>query len=154
MWMMEPLLREHPIVFAILVLGLAYLIRVAYAMRQGATWVLQAFGVAFIVMLIGKAIAQSKGVGPQNAEYIGVAAAAMAFGLFPKRSRYIPSRVKKEVISRHVKKTGRYDPKEEHIDHIVPFSKGGSHTVDNLRVIPKKKNLNKGKRMPSPTDWL
>jgi len=154
MYGLEQILNQHPIIAVVLVLGLAYLIRVAYAMRQGFAWVLQAFLVAFLVMLIAQAIAHAKGIEGQNAELIGVAVAGGSFALYPKRRRYIPARVKRQVISKHIKKTGRYDPKEEHIDHIVPFAKGGSHTEDNLRVIPKKKNLKKGKKMPSPTDWL
>lgn len=151
---MTQILNQHPIIVFVLALGLAHLIRVAYSMRQGFAWVLQAFFVAFIVLLIAQAVAQAKGIQGQNAELISVAAASGAFALYPKRKRHIPARVRRDVISKHLKKTGRYDPKEEHIDHIVPFSRGGSHTEDNLRVIPKKKNLKKGKKMPSPTDWL
>jgi len=43
---------------------------------------------------------------------------------------------------------------DEHFDHIVPFAKGGSHTAESLRIISKAKNLNKGKKTSSPTDWL
>jgi 5-methylcytosine-specific restriction endonuclease McrA len=31
-----------------------------------------------------------------------------------------------------------------HVDHIIPISLGGSHTSDNLRVIPAIDNLRKG----------
>jgi hypothetical protein len=66
-----------------------------------------------------------------------------------RRSRHIPASEKRAVIARHRKK-GNYDPKTHHIDHIQPFSKFGSHTADNLRVVPKEKNLKKGARLPRP----
>ena len=42
----------------------------------------------------------------------------------------------------------KFDPKKHHVDHVWPFSRGGSHTADNLRVIEKKKNLRKGAKRP------
>lgn len=33
---------------------------------------------------------------------------------------------------------------EHHVDHIVPLSKGGTHTSDNLQVLKAKDNLKKG----------
>ena len=33
-----------------------------------------------------------------------------------------------------------------HVDHIVPLSKGGLHTADNLQVIPAIDNLRKGSK--------
>jgi 5-methylcytosine-specific restriction endonuclease McrA len=44
--------------------------------------------------------------------------------------------------------------RKHHIDHIWPHSAGGSNTVDNLRVIPKKKNLRKGAKKPKLKDLL
>ena len=45
-----------------------------------------------------------------------------------------------------------WDPKKHHVDHVWPFSRGGSHTTDNLRVIEKKKNLRKGAKLPRLRD--
>jgi 5-methylcytosine-specific restriction endonuclease McrA len=33
---------------------------------------------------------------------------------------------------------------EFHVDHIIPLSRGGQHTFQNLRVIPAIDNLRKG----------
>lgn len=66
-----------------------------------------------------------------------------------KRSRYIPKKTKRAVIERHLEKTGEeYDPQKHHIDHRWPHKRGGSNTADNLRVIEKKKNLQKGAKRP------
>jgi 5-methylcytosine-specific restriction endonuclease McrA len=64
-----------------------------------------------------------------------------------KRSRHIPKSVKRAVIARDLKHD-QYDPAKHHIDHVYPFSRGGSHTTDNLRVIAKTKNLKKGAKRP------
>jgi hypothetical protein len=147
-------LSQHPIIAIGLAIGLLHLIRIAYAMRQGVVWVLQAFFVALIVTVIAQAFAASKGIQGQSGEGVGIFFGAIAFGMFPKRSRHIPSQVKKHVVGAYSKGGRKYDSREHHLDHIVPFSKGGSHTPDNLRVVPKKRNLKKGAKMPTPADWL
>jgi HNH endonuclease len=64
-----------------------------------------------------------------------------------KRSRRTPAQHRRIAISRGYK--GKpYNSSKHHIDHIVPFSRGGSHSADNLRVIPKKQNLSKGRKRP------
>lgn len=63
------------------------------------------------------------------------------------RKRAIPKRVRDAVIARDLSGDS-FDPSRHHIDHIWPFSKGGSHTRDNLRVISKEKNLKKGAKHP------
>jgi 5-methylcytosine-specific restriction endonuclease McrA len=68
-----------------------------------------------------------------------------------RRSRYVSKSVRREVIARDLKGE-RYDPAKHHIDRVWPFSKGGSHTADNLRVIEKKKNLKKGAKRPGMRD--
>jgi hypothetical protein len=68
-----------------------------------------------------------------------------------KRSRYIAKSVRRAVIERDLKGE-RFDQEKHHIDHVWPFSKGGSHTTDNLRVIEKKKNLKKGAKRPRMRD--
>jgi hypothetical protein len=64
-----------------------------------------------------------------------------------RRSRRIPKSVKRAVIERDLKGE-KFDPERHHIDHVWPFSRGGSHTTDNLRVIEKKRNLQKGAKRP------
>lgn len=64
-----------------------------------------------------------------------------------RRSRNIPKRIRQAVIARDLKGK-QFDPAKHHIDHRWPFSRGGSHTTDNLRVIEKKANLQKGSKRP------
>jgi hypothetical protein len=71
----------------------------------------------------------------------------------PERSRRIPSYVRMAVIARDLK-GAPFDPTIHHIDHIVPFSKGGDNSVQNLRVVPKAYNLRRGARMPGFLDLL
>jgi len=68
-----------------------------------------------------------------------------------RRSRYISKATRRAVIERDLKGE-KFDPKKHHVDHVWPFSRGGSHTTDNLRVIEKKKNLRKGAKLPRMRD--
>ena len=83
--------------------------------------------------------------------------AFLAFGIIslrkkrPARKRAIPLSVRQAVTSRDLGNTP-FDPDKHHIDHIWPFSKGGSHTPDNLRVIAKTENLRKGAKRPRLRD--
>jgi len=43
---------------------------------------------------------------------------------------------------------------ERHVDHIIPFAKGGKHTPSNLAVACKMCNLSKGSKLPSELGLL
>jgi len=67
----------------------------------------------------------------------------------PKRERRISKSIRQEVIARDLTSKGlKWDPERYHIDHVVPFSRGGDHSTRNLRVIERTKNLRKGGKMP------
>ena len=70
----------------------------------------------------------------------------------PKMSRKVPKRIRRAVIARDM--GDEYDPTKHDIDHIVPYSKGGDHSVKNLRVIHKGENRSRGNKMPKWTDFF
>jgi hypothetical protein len=70
----------------------------------------------------------------------------------PSRNRVLPRHIRKAVIKRDLK-GGDFDATIHHIDHIVPYSKGGDHSMSNLRVLPKKENLKRGAKMPKMKDF-
>lgn len=73
----------------------------------------------------------------------------------PKDNRRIPAAVRRKVIERDLTSKGlEWNPAKYHIDHHVPYSRGGDHSVRNLRVIEKRKNLRKGAKMPGFRDFL
>lgn len=62
-----------------------------------------------------------------------------------ERSRYIPASVRAAVFDRDGDKCqycGAVDV-QMHIDHVVPFSKGGSNDIENLTVACASCNLSK-----------
>jgi HNH endonuclease len=73
----------------------------------------------------------------------------------PKNERRIPKAVRRAVIARDLTSRGlKWNPQRHHIDHVVPFSRGGDHSTRNLRVMEKERNLSKGDKMPSLWDFL
>lgn len=38
-------------------------------------------------------------------------------------------------------------PYGNHVDHIIPISKGGKHCLNNLQYLPAKENMKKGNRL-------
>ncbi|MGH9671057.1 MAG: hypothetical protein ACRD3A_13210 [Terriglobales bacterium] len=85
----------------------------------------------------------------QEALIIGGIVGVVMFAAFPKRRRYVRRSERKKAIARFERETGkRYNPRLHELDHEVPFSRGGSSTADNLRVIGKRANRRKGARLP------
>jgi hypothetical protein len=70
--------------------------------------------------------------------------------------RLIPSRVKVEVWRRDAGKCVICgSQKNLHYDHDIPFSKGGSSlTVDNVRLLCAKHNLEKSDKIISLLPWI
>jgi HNH endonuclease len=85
----------------------------------------------------------------------GLAGLGLAALVGPPKGGRVPKAVRKQVIARDLTAKGlEWDPSRYHIDHIVPFSRGGDNSPRNLRVVEKQKNLRKGDRMPRPWDFL
>lgn len=67
----------------------------------------------------------------------------------PRRTRYVSRMEKRKVVERFERQTGqRYNSKKHHIDHVVPYSRGGGNRADNLRIRTKEENLAKSAKSP------
>ena len=99
-------------------------------------------------LLVTFSLAQAGWSGLQ-AVVCGVLAGLAVVGFQKARKRYIPRTERRKAIARFEYKTGRrYNARIHDLDHVVPFSKGGSNTADNLRVIERSTNRAKGARSP------
>ena len=136
-----------------------YWLRALRLAREGARLLLHNLLKSFVAFCVVLAVCST----PQLQAHLQPAQAKgvsgfIAFIVFlywqgQKRSRYIPKGTKRAVIARDLKGQ-KYDSKKHHIDHVWPHSRGGSQTKDNLRVIEKKKNLQKGAKRPGLRDMF
>ena len=133
-----------------------YWIQVARRKRQQVVFRLRRLAVAFALYLGIIGVLVKLNFSALEAIAFGFLS-ALAGGLFfvrqPKHERRIPAAVRRAVIARDLKGQ-RFDSRVHHIDHIVPFSKGGDHSMENLRVLERSRNLQKGARMPKLKDLL
>ena len=80
----------------------------------------------------------------------------------PKRPRYIPKKSRELAKAKFVqefysdpKNKGKRLPwKKLEYDHYVPFSDGGTHEPENIRLIPRKENRSKGAENPQSQDRM
>lgn len=141
------------IIFIVGALVCLYWLRALRLAREGARLFLRNLLKAIMVFCFSMAILTAMRARthllPSQEQLIAGFAALIFFGRWrsKKRSRYIRKSVKRAVVARDLKGE-EYDPTKHHIDHVWPFSKGGSNTPDNLRVIAKEKNLKKGAKRP------
>ncbi len=145
------------IIFAVAAVVCLYWLRALILARQGAKLFFLDFAIAILIFfgIVGAFDMMRTRTHTQPMQEHFVAAMVAFFFLFRhggrKRPRTIPKAVRKAVIERDLKGE-KFDPEKHHLDHVWPFSKGGSHTVDNLRVLEKTKNLRKGAKKPRLRD--
>lgn len=138
------------IIFIVGAVVCLYWLRALRLAREGARLFLRNLTIAVLIFIICKLVMDGMKVQHNNAVVMSGFFALVAFGFrkrATRRSRYIPAATRRAVIERD-SKGEKVGPQNYHIDHIWPFSKGGSNTTDNLRVIPKAKNLKKGAKRP------
>ncbi len=132
-----------------------YWLQVARRKREVIRYMLRRVAVYVACILIGIAVIPSHGYSTQDAEifsmFVGLSAAFILIRP-PRTDRRIPGKVRRAVIARDLKGE-RFDPKLHDIDHIVPFSKGGDHSEENLRVISRSENRRRGAKMPKFRDF-
>jgi hypothetical protein len=144
------------IIFIVGAVVCIYWLRALRLAREGARLFLRSLLKAVVVfcisMVILAALRFHSHLLPPQEQIFSAIVAFMFFGRWRwqykhKRSRHIPKAVRLAVIERDLRGE-RLDPQRHHIDHVWPYAKGGSHTPDNLRVIEKRRNLQKGARRP------
>jgi len=145
-------------IVGLLILGpkLYYLLQVGRRKKGELGFRLRRTIVAMIGYIGGIALLINLGYKAYEALVFGVVL-AFAMGFYfvrrPNRSRVIPRHIREAVIERDLK-GARFDSTIHHIDHIVPYSKGGDHSLANLRVVPKQENLRRGARSPELRDFI
>ena len=137
----RPYLLILPFLFAVLLA--VYRRREAYSYKIKLAF--KMFGAYIIAILIAAKLGQK-----EFAPILwGLLATCAVYIATPGRSRYISTRVRRKKIAEYEFKTGKkYNSRRVELDHSIPFSRGGSHTGDNLRVVEKRKNRSKGAKSP------
>lgn len=132
-----------------------YGFNIAMRMRDTIAFKLRRVVVGMSLYILGLIVGEN--LGWTHLETAGGAFLLSVFALrvvpSPRRSRYIDSQTRRGILSRDLKGEP-FDGRNHHIDHIVPYSKGGDNSPKNLRVIPRTKNLKKGAKMPGIRDVL
>ena len=114
---------------------------IRHALRRAIIVEATYFGVAYILAQVGRPMTE--------ALLGGIVAALIVMPMIRGRSRHIPASVRRRTIAEHELRTGKkFNARKDELDHEVAFSKGGSHTEDNLRVVEKRKNRSKGAKSP------
>ena len=135
-----------------------YLYQVASRKKERIRYKVKRASVALVAYAVGALILMRQRLPPVEAALIsGLAGMGCAWLRVkpPRQDRRIPRAVRREVIARDLTSKGlKWDPAKYHIDHTVPFSRGGDNSARNLRVIEKRKNLRKGGKMPGFRDFL
>jgi hypothetical protein len=137
---------------AIAVLAIAALILVfqsLWARRQGIAYRLWLTVKSEIAYLGVTFIAVALGVRGPTPILLGIIAALIVHLRYPARKRYVPTSIRRQTVRKYERKSGqKFNRRKQELDHVVPFSRGGSHTTDNLRVIEKRANRAKGDASP------
>jgi hypothetical protein len=132
-----------------------YWTEVARRKRQQIAFKLRRVRVYLLCLLIGTVVLTQIGYSQRDAVvfsiFLGLSAAFIVVRP-PKSDRRVPKSVRRAVIARDLKGVP-FNPELHHIDHIVPFSKGGDHSEENVRVMPQSDNLRRGARMPKFKDF-
>lgn len=140
---------DQPLLYVIIAVVLFFLLVSIRRRREGIHHALRRaiiveavyFGVVLILVQAGRT--------PLEALLAGIVAALIVNQTLPGRSRYIPASVKRQARAEFELRTGKkFNPRKHEYDHEIAFSKGGSNTEDNIRVVEKRRNRAKGGKSP------
>jgi hypothetical protein len=139
----------------VMAVALFYVVQIGKRMRELLAVKLKSAVLGLILYAIAIAVCMDRRYPPIQTLGISVAVGLLPLCLIrrPKQSRYVPTRIKRAVVQRDLRGE-QYDAKRHHLDHIVPYSKGGDTSVENLRVLSRKANLKKSAKMPRVKDFL
>lgn len=130
----------------------AIAVAVLYALRlrrEAIRHVLRSLAIISGVFILALAYGRSAEWGEEKSFIAAILAAVVVDGFMRRRSRYIPRSERRKAIARFEAATGkRFNSRIHEFDHVVPFSKGGSGTADNLRVVRREENRSKGAKSP------
>jgi hypothetical protein len=88
------------------------------------------------------------GLSPLGAYISALVVGVLVRRIQPPRSRYVKARVKRQVIAKFERETGKsFERRLHELDHVHPHSRGGGSDEDNLQVLPRKKNRSKGAKV-------
>ncbi|HYD16615.1 MAG TPA: HNH endonuclease signature motif containing protein [Candidatus Nanoarchaeia archaeon] len=143
-------MRDDELILALIVIAAVVMILTGIRRRRDAiNHNLNTLVLAAAVGLIVAGVAQVNRVANDGAILLGGIAACVVAITAKPRSRHIPKRTRRQVIAAWERETGEtYNRRKHELDHDVPFSRGGSHTEDNLRVRTKRVNRKKGAKSP------
>jgi hypothetical protein len=134
-----------------------YLIQVARRRREVIQFKLKRLAVYFVCVVTGMAVIPGRGYSTRDAAifsfFFGISA-ALVLVRRRRTSRRVPNSLRRIVIAKYEATGKRFDPRLHELDHIVPFSKGGDHSEQNLRVVNRSANRSRGAKMPRFRDFI
>jgi hypothetical protein len=140
-------MNQNVLMLLLIVLGLMVLASISARrdlIRQCLRYLLALFGAGAVTYGIALQFVE-----PGKALIIAVIAGIVTASQFrPRHSRYIRARDRRKARAEFERFGERYNPRKHEIDHIVPYSRGGGNTADNLKVIARAKNRAKSNRAP------
>ena len=137
-----------------------YLFQIGTRRKESLQFATKKFVAALAIFALAVFVINSQHLSPSEVvvfAFISVFAApwgALLLVKQPSRSRQIPKRMRRPIIARDLSKGVTWNGDKHHIDHVVPFCRGGDHSLRNLRVIEKTQNLRKGAKLPGLKDLL
>ena len=107
------------------------------------------FVIAFFVWILPRELRKREEQDRKYAERKGITVEQLRQIRITKRARHIPNSVRNDVLARDGYQCVYCGGTDDlAIDHIFPFSRGGSNTPDNLQVLCRSCNSPKGDSIP------